>query len=98
MFPKSYHTNGLQAKQILSVKIQNKYIFDLGRGFCDSFSMLFPEAPDSCGKKKMEIIFAALYFHLHELKKYVSDFKSYFRVELLIFLTFMVSLLVDLFN
>ena len=51
MFPKSYHTNGLQAKQILSVKNQNKYIFDLGRGFCDSFSMLFPEAPDSCGKK-----------------------------------------------
>ena len=54
MFPKSYHTNGLQAKQILSVKNQNKYIFDLGRGFCDSFSMLFPEAPDSCGKKKLK--------------------------------------------
>ena len=83
--------------KIFSVKIQNKNIFDLGRGFCDSFSMLFPEAPDSCGKK-IEMIFAALYFHLHELKKYVSDFKSYFRVELLIFLTFMVSLLVDLFN
>ena len=83
--------------KIFSVKIQNKNIFDLGRGFCDSFSMLFPEAPDSCGKK-IEMIFAALYFHLHELKKYVSDFKSYFRVELLIFLTFMVSLLADLFN
>ena len=27
------------------------YIFNFGRGFCDSFSMLFPEAPAFSGKK-----------------------------------------------
>ena len=32
--------------------------------------MLFPEAPDSCGKNAFELIFAAFY----ELKKFVPDF------------------------
>ena len=36
--------------------------------------LLFPKAPPSPGKKKFEIIFAALYFYLYELKKCVSDF------------------------
>ena len=29
----------------------NIYFFNLGRGFCGSFSMLFPEAPASCDKE-----------------------------------------------
>ena len=44
------NTTGLQAEQIFSVTICNIYIFNFGYGFCDSFSMLFPEAPASCGK------------------------------------------------
>ena len=43
------------------------YILDFGLPFRVSFSMLFPETPVSCA-------FAALYFHLHELKKCVLDF------------------------
>ena len=42
---------GLQADQILSVNIQYIYIFNFGRGFRGSFSVLFPKAPASCGKK-----------------------------------------------
>ena len=30
--------------------------------------MLFPKTQASCAKKKIEIIFAALYFYLYELK------------------------------
>ena len=30
--------------------------------------MLFPKTQASCAKKKFEIIFAALYFYLYELK------------------------------
>ena len=41
--------------------------------FCNSFSMLFLKSPASYGKK-IETIFATLYFYLYELKKYVSDF------------------------
>ena len=28
--------------------------FNFGRGFCGSFSMLFPKAPASCGKKVLK--------------------------------------------
>ena len=57
------------------IYIHIKYIhFNFGRGFCGSFSMLFPKAPTSCGKKNFGIIFAALYFLLYEFKKCVSDF------------------------
>ena len=37
----------LQTEQTFSVSI---YFFNFGRGFCGSFSMLFPKAPPSCGK------------------------------------------------
>ena len=42
--------------------------------------MLFPKAPVSSGNKNFEIIFAALYFCLYELKKYVSDFLILFQI------------------
>ena len=42
----------LQAEQIFSVEIFDKYsFFNLGRGFCISFSTLFPEALASCDKE-----------------------------------------------
>ena len=50
------------------------YFFNFGRGFRDSFSLLFPKAPASPGKKNFEIIFAVLKFYLYELKKCVPDF------------------------
>ena len=45
---------GLQTEQIFSllVSIYYTYFFNFGRGFCGSFSVLFPKAPASCGKKK----------------------------------------------
>ena len=44
-------------------------LFNFGRDFWGFFSVLFPKAPASCGKKKLKLIFAALYFYLYELKK-----------------------------
>ena len=38
------------------------------------FSVLFPKGPVSYSKKKIEIIFAALFFNLYKLKKRVLDF------------------------
>ena len=62
---------GLQAAKILSVNVWYTYFFNFG---CGSFTMLFPEASASSDKKKVEIIFAALYFYLYELRKCISDF------------------------
>ena len=47
--------------------------------FLRSFFMLFPEATASCDKKKVKIIFAALYFYLYDLKKYSQILKILFQ-------------------
>ena len=63
----------LQAERIFSVNMQYTYSLNFGCTFCRSFSMLFPKAPASCGKK-IKITFSALYFCLYDCKRYVSDF------------------------
>ena len=52
---------GLQAEQILSVKIWNIYIFNLGWGFCDFFLFYFQKL-QLLVEKKFVLTFAALYF------------------------------------
>ena len=42
--------------------------------------------------------FAAFYFYIYELKMCPRFWKSYFKLEMLIFLSFVVSFLVDAFN
>ena len=58
--------------------------------------MLFPKTLASRGK--IEIFFAAFYFYLYELNKCLIFFKSYFRMETLLFLSFVMSFLEHLFN
>ena len=51
---------------------------NFGGGFCGSFSMLFPKAPASCGKNKIEVTFATFYLYVYELKKCISNcFSTY---------------------
>ena len=56
--------------------------------------MLFP----SSGKKKIEIIFVAVYFYCmsSEIATQISNF--YFKLEILIILSFLLSLLADIFK
>ena len=49
-------------------------------------------------KKIFELIFATLYFYIYEFKKCLRFLKSYFKLEILIFLSFVVSFSVDMFN
>ena len=44
---------GYQGQDIFSVKI-SIYILNFERGFCDSFSILFPEALAFCGEKVLK--------------------------------------------
>ena len=66
MFAKNYHLHWIAGR----ANILSKYIvyifFNFERGFYGSFC--FEK------QKNSELIFAALYFYIYELKKCVSDF------------------------
>ena len=49
-------------------------------------------------EKGFENFFAALYYYLYELKKCLRVLKPYFKMKILIFLSFVVSFIVDMFN
>ena len=65
--------------------------FNFGHGFCSSFPVLLPKAPASSCKKKFELVFAALYCYIYELNKCLRFLKPHFKLEILIFLSFVVS-------
>ena len=75
MFAKNGHLNWVAGR----VNTLSGYIisifFNFWCRFCGSSPMLFPKALASCCKK-FELIFAALYFYIYEIKKCVSDFKN----------------------
>ena len=88
----------LQGEQIFSGNIKYTYFFSiLGVAFLVSLLSYF-EKRQVLVVKKFEIIFAALFFCLYELKNCLRFFKSYFWLEILIFLSFVVSFLVDMLN
>ena len=62
IFTRNYNLHWIASRANILCKYI-MYFFNFGCGFCGPFSMLFPNAPASCGKKKYEIIFAALYFY-----------------------------------
>ena len=75
MYVKNYYLHWIADRANILSKYVISYFFNLGRGFCGSFFVLLPKVPASRGKK-IELIFAALYFYSYELKNSVSDFKN----------------------
>ena len=71
---------GLQAEQIFPVNTWYTYFFNFGRGFCGSFSMLFPKAPASCGKNFLK------WFSLHCTSFWMSS-KSVSQIFKILFQT-----------
>ena len=65
---------GLQVEQIFLANIQYTHFVNYWCRLCSSVSMLFPKGLTSCDTKKIEIIFAVLYFYLCVLKKGIADF------------------------
>ena len=88
----------LQAEQIFSVNIQNAYFFYFRRGFCGVFSMLFPKAPASFGKKIWNNFHCIVIQLVWAQKECLRFLKSCFKLKVLIFLSFAVSFLVDMFS
>ena len=74
---------GLQVEQIFSVNIKYIFYFNFGHGFCGSFSMFFHKLQ----LLVINFFFTELYFYLYELKKCRRFLKSYFKLEILIFLS-----------
>ena len=76
MFAKNYYLHLIVGRENILSKYIIYIFFNFGCDFCSSFALLLPEAPASCCKKNFELIFAALYYSIHELKKCVSDFQN----------------------
>ena len=73
--------------------------FHFWRGICGFFAMLFLKAPASCCKKKLKQFLLQFLLLFEWAQKVCLRFlKSYFDLEILIFLSFMVSFLVDMFD
>ena len=88
---------GLQAEQISPVNIWYAYFFNFECGFRGFFSMLFPKAPASCGKKNWNNFCCIVLLFVWAQKVCLRFLKSCFKLEIL-FLFFMASFLVDMFN
>ena len=94
---------GLQVEQILYIYICHIcYIYVIYIQFCE-WGLLFAVPFFFVISKSSSFLwwknFAALYFYLYELKKWFPRFlKSCFKLEILLFLYFVVSFLVDMFN
>ena len=93
MFVKNYHLHWIVDR----ANVLSKYLicfFNFGRGFCISFSMLFPEAPASCDKKILKWLLLHCTSICMSSKILSLIFKILFKLEILIFLFFVVSFLV----
>ena len=89
---------GLQAQEIFSVNIEYIYFSNFGRGFCSSFSMSFPKTPASWDKKNWNNFCCIVLIFAWAEKVCLRFLKPYFKLKILIFLSFVVSSLVDMFN
>ena len=97
MLAKNYHLQWISDRANIPCKYF-VYIFSIFGVFLRSISMLFPEAPASSNKEILK------QFLLHSTSICISSksvsqiFKSCFKLEILIMLSFVVSFLVDMFN
>ena len=98
MFAKNYHLHWIAGR----ANIPSKYIiyifFNFRRGFCGFFPMLFPKAPPFCCKKNWTNFCCIILLYLWTLKVCLRLLKSYLKLEIWIFLSFVVSFLVDMFK
>ena len=95
---KTYHLHWMASRANIVCKyLIHIYFFNIGRGFRCFFSMFFSRSSNFLSKKSFVIIFSALNFYLYDRKKCLRFLKSYFKLEI-IFLSFVLSFLVDMFH
>ena len=96
-FQKNYHLHWIAGRvNILSKDIIN--IFQFWTWLLRFLSYIISKSYSFLLQKHSEQIFATLYFYIYELKKCLKFLKSYFKLEIIIFLSFPVSFLVHMFN
>ena len=106
MFPKNYHLNWTVGRANILCKYSIYiyiyiYIFSFGHGFSGCYSVVFPEAVISYDKKSFKQ-FLLHFTSVCMISKIVPQiFKIVFQtgnVEMLIFLSFVLSFLIDMSN
>ena len=88
---------GLQAEHIFSKNTQYAYFFDFGHGFCRFLSM-FQKLHLLVVKRIGTNFYCIVLLFVWAQEVCLRFLKSHFKLEMLIFLSFMLSFLVALFN
>ena len=88
----------LRAKQIFFVNIKYTYFSIQGVTFAVLFRCYFQKLQLLVVKKFLTYFWCILILYLWAQKVCLRFLKSYFKLEILIFLSFVVSFLVDMFN
>ena len=89
---------GLQAEQIFSIKIWYTYFSNFGHGFCVPFPYYSQNLQPLVVKKIWNSLCCIVLLFVWAQKLCLRFLKSYFKLEVLIFLSFVVPFLVDMFN
>ena len=89
---------GLQAEQIFSIKIWYTYFSNFGHGFCVPFPYYSQNLQPPVVKKIWNSLCSIVLLFVWAQKLCLRFLKSYFKLEVLIFLSFVVPFLVDMFN
>ena len=95
-FQKTTTCIGLQVEQLFSVNVSWIFFFNFGRGFCGSFSMFFQKLQLFAIKKILNNFYCIVLLFVWAQKLCPRFFKLYFRLEILIILSFVVSFLADI--
>ena len=98
MFAKNYHFHWIAGRASIISKYIIYIFFNFGRDFYGFFPILFPKAPASYCKKILTNFWCIPLLYLWPQKLGLRFLKSNFKLEMLIFLSFMVSFLVDMSN
>ena len=80
MLAKKYHLHWIAGRASILSKYITYILFNIGHSFCGTFSILFPNASASCGKK----FWAYFYYIFHLLvwaqKVCLSDFENLLKI------------------
>ena len=91
MFPKNYYLQWIAGRANILSKYLIYIFFNFVGGFCGSFSILFTETSASCDKNFWNKFCCIVLLFAWAQKAFLRFLKSYLKLEILIFLSLVVS-------
>ena len=97
----NYHLHWIVGRTNILCKYSTNMFFQFQMWLLRFFFYAFPEAPASCDKKKKKNgnnFYCIVLLFARAQKACLRFLKSYFKLDVLMFLSFVISFLVDMFN